>query len=323
MVKSLLKENIKRFIDESVQHFLMEAHGQSIIDVLNDVIDEFDYNQNQIEEEIEKLEQEIGFTWKEMQQTSDYMPSDYAELLVKYNKLKEKHKQVKEKKYNSNIFSKLLLAAHNAGLKRIGSGSSRTAFELPINAYVLKLALNEKGISQNEQEVKGYTNPAVKDIVPRIYPKSDLENYYFLIVEKVKPYDSVHEFKLDKKYNFRIINVYVGDGGTGWKKYLLDEVNSHFEFTMNKTFTEKELCSGEIMRYYGDINFGGDMTVEDACNAFKDSHWIDELAKLIESEQLTSGDLYAEHFGTTSSGRVVFYDTGLSEDVYNRYYKRW
>lgn len=69
---------------------------------------------------------------------------------------------------------------------RIGSGSSRTCFQLDDNR-ILKLALNAKGIAQNEVEARTDYNLDSLDIRPEIYDETDYENNWFIVCEYVLP----------------------------------------------------------------------------------------------------------------------------------------
>lgn len=69
---------------------------------------------------------------------------------------------------------------------RIGSGSSRTCFQLDDNR-ILKLALNAKGIAQNEVEARTDYNLDSLGIRPEIYDETDYENNWFIVCEYVLP----------------------------------------------------------------------------------------------------------------------------------------
>lgn len=77
-------------------------------------------------------------------------------------------------------------------LKEMGRGSSRAAFVLT-NRYVLKVALNAKGVAQNQTEVDVFTNPRTKPIIARIVD-ADNKNRW-LISELVRPLKNEDEFK--------------------------------------------------------------------------------------------------------------------------------
>ena len=126
------------------------------------------------------------------------------ELLVEYIKSiiiseKVRSKNIKSKfgnKFDINKLQKLdnieLVKYYaNLFLEKLGEGSSRAAYTLT-SRKVLKVAINKKGISQNEAEVDVFTNPTSKPIVATIY-KADPE-YKWVISDLVKPL-GVNEFK--------------------------------------------------------------------------------------------------------------------------------
>jgi len=78
-------------------------------------------------------------------------------------------------------------------LETLGKGSSRRAFLLS-SKYALKIAINEKGIAQNEAELDVFTNPKSRAIVAKVYD-ADQEGNKWLISDLVKPLDSEEEFE--------------------------------------------------------------------------------------------------------------------------------
>jgi hypothetical protein len=69
---------------------------------------------------------------------------------------------------------------------RIGTGSSRTCFQLDDNR-LLKLALNAKGIAQNAVESRLDYNLDSLGIRPEIYEETDYDNNFFIVCEYVLP----------------------------------------------------------------------------------------------------------------------------------------
>lgn len=318
----LLKEQLKNFINESVLFYLMESQGQSIIDELNYVVHHYDSIIEERQEEVYEINEQLAKLNKELEMLvlQQNMPLELDQKMREFRALIEAQK-AKVALTTKTIYDELIAVAERFKLPQIGRGSSRIVFGLPVGAYVLKLARNPKGIAQNEQEIKGYTNPSVKNIIPRIYPKSDLDNYMFMIVEKVVPMEVYKDFKEEKGYSFGIVADYVRSYRTQWKKYLVEDVVNYLSGKMGKDIMESDICTAEIPYYYRDLNFSGSNTIEDACHALNDESWLNDLGQLIESENLSQGDVAVDHFGKTTSGRLVIYDFGLSEDVFDKHYK--
>jgi uncharacterized protein YeaC (DUF1315 family) len=96
----------------------------------------------------------------------------------------------KEFKSLENIKQMIMYA--DSFLEKLGQGSSRAAYLLS-SRYVLKIAINQKGIAQNETEVDVYTNPKSRPIVSKIH--SEDPEYKWLVADVVKPITSEKEFK--------------------------------------------------------------------------------------------------------------------------------
>lgn len=77
-------------------------------------------------------------------------------------------------------------------LDKLGTGSSRAAY-LMSGRYALKIALNNKGIGQNEAELDVYTNPATKRIIAKVYAADERDKW--LVADLVKPVTSEKEFE--------------------------------------------------------------------------------------------------------------------------------
>jgi hypothetical protein len=93
----------------------------------------------------------------------------------------------------------------NSFLDRIGFGSSRIVY-IYSSKYVLKIALDQKGLAQNEAEVDVYTNPKTKAIVTKIVNYDD-KNYNWLVSEMVDPLVNPKQFEAT---------------GTDWKTFVED-----------------------------------------------------------------------------------------------------
>lgn len=69
----------------------------------------------------------------------------------------------------------------------IGTGSSRMVFQID-DEKCLKLAINRKGIIQNELEFKNYSDEHINHLFPRVISElSDNENFYYIVSEYVLP----------------------------------------------------------------------------------------------------------------------------------------
>lgn len=96
------------------------------------------------------------------------------------------------KKFKSLEAINLMVRYADTFLEQLGKGSSRMAF-LYSSKYALKIAINEKGLAQNEAEVDVATNPKSKLVIAKIY-SADPE-YKWVISDLVKPIKSEKEFE--------------------------------------------------------------------------------------------------------------------------------
>jgi hypothetical protein len=122
---------------------------------------------------------------------------EYVSLVLERIKTKRDVKSNFGNKFDINQFKKLdninvMLEYASMFLDELGRGTSRAAFTLS-GKYVLKIALNEKGIAQNETEVQISNNGATKDIVTKIYGAGP--NKEWLISDIVKELSSSKEFE--------------------------------------------------------------------------------------------------------------------------------
>lgn len=172
--------------------------------------------------------------------------------------------------------------------KHIGKGSSRVTFQID-DEKVLKLAWNNKGIGQNITEMQTYT----ASIFPNVYDYD--ENGKWIISEFVLPAKS-QDFKHCFGMTFQQFASFISAsgkyrfGGRYWNAMPENEWISYLE--NNEELSEFD----EYIGNYGNHSFTpvGDMTR--LCN-----------------------------YGLThrnGEATIVLLDSGLSEDVWNTYYKR-
>ena len=172
--------------------------------------------------------------------------------------------------------------------KHIGKGSSRATFQID-DEKVLKLAWNNKGMGQNITEMQTYT----ASIFPNVYDYD--ENGKWIISEFVLPAKS-----------------------------------QDFKHCFGMTFQQ----FASFISASGKYRFGGRYW-----NAMPENEWISYLEN---NEELSEFDDYIGNYGNHSftpvgdmtrlcnyglthrngEATIVLLDSGLSEDVWNTYYKR-
>lgn len=171
-----------------------------------------------------------------------------------------------------------------------GRGSSRVIFQLSDNK-VLKLALNNKGIAQNEAEcdwsVQSY------DVVPEIFNESDTENFYFLVSE-----------------------------------FVLPAKDSDFEHIFNFDFTTFCQC---LVAFWKCYNPHGRCWISPMDNKsleilLNDNEDLNLFYYYMTDFKPPIGDMIriANYGMTNRSGvaQIVLLDSGLNDEIFNSYYKR-
>jgi hypothetical protein len=176
-------------------------------------------------------------------------------------------------------------------LTRLSSGSSRIVYQID-NDKVLKLAKNQKGIAQNEQEY----DPSLSQlgVAPNIYNESDLDNFTFLVSDYVLPAkekDFEHVFGFD-----------------------------FYTFCSVLTWADS-LFNGKRYRYSVPP-----MEDEDAIYLIENDADLDEFYQYVTNYQPPIGDmLRIQNYGIKcEDGRtkVVLLDSGLNQNIWDTYYKR-
>ena len=165
-------------------------------------------------------------------------------------------------------------------LKQLGKGSSRVAFQVD-ERIVLKVALNKKGISQNEVEINSY-NDYYSNILAKVFEYS--EDGIFLEMELArtpKPTDFKRILGVDVKYFVaQLRNDYLRNYGKKPlfsipqeeidKIYELDEFNDILSFCMDYNINPSDFSRlgqwGIVKRGGGEqlvlIDYGFDENVE-------------------------------------------------------------
>lgn len=182
--------------------------------------------------------------------------------------------------------------------KEVGRGSARVAFEIPYQGRktVLKIALNRKGLAQNEEEVRiladkniqklGLTIPMIDFDEENTQPKwihveygeevtdSKLEQYFSIPFEEIA--EMVYQYERDERI--------------GSTKNLNNLIR-------------------ELTKYYGEAK------VKTARG------WFDKLLQLCQDTGLDVRDMVRTHHQMREyNGKVVLVDLGGTKNVTQKYY---
>lgn len=184
---------------------------------------------------------------------------------------------------NINTFKgRLEYCKKNLG-PHIGKGSSRICFQLDDNT-ILKLAINYKGIAQNEVEARFDAFLDNLNIRPEIYDETDYDDYLFIVCEYVLP---------ARKSDF--YNVM----GITWDEYL---------YFIDSCGDEKRGREPRI----------GRVGIENKISKYPK---LNNIREYIMMYSIPVGDLMRiANYGLTKNNGIVILDTGLDDYVFRHYY---
>lgn len=179
----------------------------------------------------------------------------------------------------------------------IGRGSSRLVFQID-DETVLKLAMNGKGIAQNEQELTFKNDYYIGDCFPKIYDGSDEENYLWIISEYVLPanekdFQEVLGMPFSDVTDF-VDSLCLSNSRTEWCR---NSGNKRVQ-AMYAKYEENDDAMG-LMNNISELYYGYDMEIGDY--------------RVINNY----GMVMREGYPT-----IVFLDAGLSKEVFKQYYGR-
>lgn len=168
-----------------------------------------------------------------------------------------------------------------------GRGSSRVIFQLDDNR-ILKLALNNKGIAQNDAEDDGYLQQI--GITPKIYDNDN--DYKWLVSEFVLP---------AKPQDF---------------KECIGLTFDEFCKFIQTAFKER----------FGKRSYGTTYTYEEYCELLENNETCYDFDDYIGNFEPPMGDLLRiANYGMVkryNNVEIVLLDSGLTQDIWNNYYKR-
>ena len=247
------------------------------------------------------------------------------EIVAKELKLSEALRGFNFKKFVTieNLEEKIAFAEKT--LPFLGKGSSRIVFAIS-SGKVLKIARNEKGLSQNKAEVEVWTNPKTKPVVAKIF-SADLKEYHWLISEIVNPFEnSTDLWKEQVGLDYEVFSNIVFD----WDKSGQPNIETWLQETaktLQAKLTKIVNAGQEGSPLYNIVR----RKLVPVLRINK-SPIMKGVMYLIQ-QGLVSGDLVVgldnqgqevnniDHFGKTIDGRIVVLDYGYTEEVYLQHYK--
>lgn len=177
--------------------------------------------------------------------------------------------------------------------KHVGKGSSRAVFQID-DEKVLKLAINDKGIAQNEQEGQKDCYLEQLDVVPKLFETDD--DYKWIISEFVLP---------AKTQDFRVC--------------LGVDENTFYRFIITDWV---ERCGTSRDRQYQAHNMLPNEKFEQLLENENLMPWDDYIGNY----RPAFGDMVAKrNYGMTlrdGNPTIVLLDSGLTEEIYDKFYRK-
>jgi hypothetical protein len=212
---------------------------------------------------------------------------EYVALVMEKIRTKKGQKGIMGSRFDLKKFKSLdnyhaALGYAQKFLDMLGQGSSRAAFMLS-NKYVVKIALNEKGVGQNRAEVDVYTNPESKPVVAKVFDAHP--DYIWVIAEAVRPLKSPQEFEETTGVDWETFCEYVNDG---IKDQHLDKGAPKFIRAVVATALKNNLLRGDLAQQ--------------------------DFSHTAEKDVL-------DHYGKAGDGRIVLLDYGFTHEVWASHYR--
>jgi hypothetical protein len=225
--------------------------------------------------------------------------------------LKKKMPEFKESAYSEDIGHQITRLVRYYGLPYMGSGSSRIVYALS-TGKVLKIAINDKGIAQNEAEFEVSRDPSLKYIGARVYETDP--DFHWSVMEVAKIYEDDTELKLD----------------LGMPPVMAERFGYYITKAIDdiRAITDNIRTVDEVVSKY----FDREPEDEEDEDEQKFREFLEDppkgilaLVDLTDSglggKKLEYGDIVTDHFGKTADGRPVLIDYGFTTGVMEDYYR--
>lgn len=197
---------------------------------------------------------------------------------------------------------------------KIVCGTSRCAYRLS-SKKVLKVALNAAGISQNKQEAKFFgEHPNLQKHLAKVYD-SDKKNGLWIISELTNPLfldERSYKFWEEKTgFDFDILEYY-------YIQLLVKHIKPEqvlktiVDFNLNKNISDEEkqqLQKQVIKQHFYALKF-----INDVIKPISSVPGIG-VGDIVSQEKIDS-------WGATADGKIVLLDYGLTDDIYDYFYRK-
>ena len=217
------------------------------------------------------------------------MHSDETMMLNEFVESYLAMESIRSRSFSMSAFKKLdrideMLNYARTHLRALSSGSSREVFVLS-SSKVLKIAIDELGIEQNQNEVE-VSSAAPSSIIARVKHHDD--QHRWIVAELVHPFDNEEQFKSALGLRFPRSSIWL----------LLNVAGA-------RNFDQ------QLAMY---VTNNGDLKRPHVVSFLHDLRQLLALG-------LSQGELeHAQQWGRTSDGRVVVLDYGLSKKLQKKHF---
>jgi hypothetical protein len=251
-----------------------------------------------------------------------------SKVRAKDQKTRQDVKKTYGNKFDIRKFRELdsvyqMQAYANQFLEKLGEGSSRITYLLKSNV-VLKIALNDAGVSQNKAEIYTHEKSSKRNVITPIKAADPSGKWIITTVVRQMMGDKTN----DRLYNLRLkaLNDELSDSE---KKELQDllplEQMSDEEFKKLAGISFKQFCTA--LNYLRDAKDEED--VEHKISGLKNSY-SDKALTLLKNTIITMlendlkmGDITSlKHWGKNAAGDLQILDYGFTKDVWEKHYKK-
>jgi len=225
---------------------------------------------------------------------------------------------------------------------KLGQGSSRVVYDMPGTGKVLKMAINNKGVGQNKEEIEISFKAHMKfpdyPIVTKIFGHDDSSNPTWLISESVKELTNDAAFLAIAGVSFEIVIAACDSGGrlekllaemaVNQKNKLIKVIDADILNLTNWLDQHKRgqvgSYPGQVQRYIDHIEVltkGKAKLEKQTFQTIRQNPIIKSLAGLGELGLANGDTKRVEHWGETEDGRVVLLDYGFTPAIADKFYR--
>lgn len=198
----------------------------------------------------------------------------------------------------------------------IAEGSSRATYIIS-SKKVLKLAINARGIAQNQAEVEQLLEYK-SEFIPKYYTHD--QNFKWIIVELVRPLYSNKELKnlLNISYDmFDLFFIFHETSSSSFEEFLKKEFKSFitpmikYNVDSSKSLVIKEYCANN------NIEFSFEKLEQSLLN---NKTLVNFMNFVFKNQNLEYSEIVTDNLGINSDGKLVILDLGGTKEVIKNYY---